>query len=603
MNSRTTWILIFLAIGLGAYIYFIDRHLQPGGEFPLSSLVLPDLNPASVESISVRPAQHLEICANRTNKTWQLTKPISYPAANLSVEALLKIFEQLMWRSRITAGELKNRTQYSKEFGFDDAPFSLVIHQGDQQWQIVLGSQTPFGDEIYLQVIGRNEIYVVSGELLRAIPRTPDDWRNPAIVDLKNIAFDRLVVTNGIKAFELQRNVTNGVWRLARPLAARADSPRVDQLLEKLQTLYFTEFVDQDPKTDQESLGLLSPDLSLSFFNADEPVVELYFGKCPTNQPAQVYARRSDTEGIGRVSKEPLAPWSGGFDDFRDRHLLSLAGRQVARLEIHGAEDFTLKRYTNDTWSVEASPEALIDSRLVRELIGTIVGMQIAQFVKSVVTEPDLVNYGLDAPVRRIAVCFQGEGSATNQSAVQLDFGATTNGNIYVRRGDETAVYAVSLADFRSLPGESWQLRDRRLWNFSENEVRKLTVHNGIAKRELLHQGSNQWAFAAGSQGVINNFAVEEAAGTLGELSAAAWTARGAAAFAQYGFTDTTNRVSAEVRQNDKTETFTLELGGTAPSGLQYGAVVLDGEPWVFELPARISEVIASYLGYSTSLR
>jgi hypothetical protein len=142
-------------------------------------------------------------------------------------------------------------------------------------------------------------------------------------------------------------------------------------------------------------------------------------------------------------------------------------------------------------------------------------------------------------------------------------------------------------------------LRERRLWSFTENEVSKLTVRQNGSVRELLHNGTNAWQFAAGSQGVVNNFATEETAGTLGELGAAWWTARGDASraqFAQFGFTEASPQISVELKRGGKAETLTLELGGVAPSQLRYGATMVDGQRWIFELPVRTGEMLRSYL-------
>jgi hypothetical protein len=225
--------------------------------------------------------------------------------------------------------------------------------------------------------------------------------------------------------------------------------------------------------------------------------------------------------------------------------------------------------------------------------------MPIVQFVKSVVTELDLPSYGFAPAISQYTLFTRTGGeaaSASNSLIAQLEFGNPTNGNIYVRRSDESAVYAVKSTDFLNLPTAGWQLRDRRIWTFSEPDVSKLTITQNGKPRELLHNGTNQWAFAAGSQGIINNFAIEEVAGTLGELSAAYWTARGETNRAAHGFTKSSPNISVEVKRGEKTETFTLELGGLAPTQLRYAATTLDGELWIFELPARTSELIRAYL-------
>ena len=591
---------MLLAGGLFAFIFFFERHFKRADDATQPGRILPDLQAAAVTNVSVRLAGKLEISAVRTNNAWQLVKPIAYPALPAAVENLLQNFEQLTWHTRITASELKNRLQSDKEFGFASPEFSLLIQSGQKDYQIAIGSRTAFGDEVFLQVVGRDEIYLVAADLFRAIPRTANDWREPALANLKNLAFDHVTVTNGAKVFEMERTAAGKLWRLTRPLEARADNPKITALLERLEGVRFSQFVTDDPKADLETFGLQPAELELSFAQGSNVVASLQFGKSPTNDSPLVFARRDKTASIGLVTREELAPWRGAFEDFRDRHLVTLTEDSVAEVEVRGTETFNLRRQTNNVWRVTGSADLPADPALVRDLLATLGNLEVAQFVKAVVTEPDLPSYGLATPSRQIILRSSVAAGTTNNLIVQLDFGLATNGNIFVRRSDESAVYAVKLAEFQTLPAGGWQLRDRRIWNFNEAAVQRILIRENGKSCGLLRNGTNQWAFAPGSQGILNNFAIEEAAHSLGELSAAYWTARGATNRTAYGFTDNSPRVTVDVKRADKTESLTLELGGSAPSQLQYAAATLDGEPWVFELPARVAEIIRAYLSVAT---
>jgi hypothetical protein len=190
-----------------------------------------------------------------------------------------------------------------------------------------------------------------------------------------------------------------------------------------------------------------------------------------------------------------------------------------------------------------------------------------------------------------------GVGS-TNPVIAQLDFSSVQGDKIFVRRADEGAidrnsVFAVKLADYHRLPAASWQFRDRRIWNFKENDVIRLTIRQDGKVRELLRTGTNQWAFAPGSQGVINEFAIEETVHRLGELTAAAWVERGGQNRARYGFSDSPHRISIETKQGGS---LNLEFGGMAPSGFSYASVPLDGQNWIFEFPLVLYQYVQTYL-------
>ena len=94
-----------------------------------------------------------------------------------------------------------------------------------------------------------------------------------------------------------------------------------------------------------------------------------------------------------------------------------------------------------------------------------------------------------------------------------------------MQRADEDFVYAVTLEDFNRLPEAGWEFRERRIWNFTENDVAQITIHQNGKTRQIIHNGPNKWSLAPGSEGIINPPAIEETAHRFGELTAAGWVA------------------------------------------------------------------------------
>jgi hypothetical protein len=145
-------------------------------------------------------------------------------------------------------------------------------------------------------------------------------------------------------------------------------------------------------------------------------------------------------------------------------------------------------------------------------------------------------------------------------------------------------VYTVPVGDIASLPHSAWQLRDRRVWSFTTNQVTRLSVrHNGYV-RQLIRNSSGAWALAPGSEGMIIPEAVEEALYRLGDLRAAVWVARGEEQKAHFGFTNDLNyKLTMELKNGEKP--LTLEFGGIAQSAYRYAMAPVDGQNWIFEFP------------------
>ncbi len=592
MNPRNTWRWIVVAVVLFAFILFQQKFLQQPSRGP--DKVLPELRPVAVTSVQVRPDSRPEIRAERTNGTWQLCQPLSYPAQAVTIEKLLGELTRLTPAPYITARELRGRANTDEEYGFAAPQASLIIQQPEYTCRLRVGSKTAPGDQVFLQVLGMEGVYVVDAEFLKYLPRGVDDWRSTALVELQGQAPDRLAVTNGAKIFELRREATNKVWRLVYPLQARANSTKADDSLEMLQSVRVQQFLPDDPKADLEALGLRPPELELALGQGTNSLARLQFGKSPTNDAKLVYARRLGVNAIVTVPKELLAPWYGTANDFRDPCLLTLTA-PVTAVEVRGAESFTVQQETNGLWRVMPHGFAA-DAGLVRELLSALADLPIVEFTKDVVIAPDLPAYGLASPVRQYLLKSAPSGAAgnpTNAVVAELDFGTNQADKVYARRADEGFVYAVKLADFQRLPAAGWQLRERRIWHFSTNDVARVTVREQGRARQFTRNGPYKWSVPYGPGGAINELAVEETVSALCELSAVAWVARGETNRARLGFTDTSRQVTLELFNGEKA---TVEFSGTGVGNLPCAAVTLEGEPWIFAFPGWLYTYVQRYL-------
>ena len=118
MKFNVTGGLVIIALVLGALVFFVERPLRLARERRVVRDVLPGLDPKQVSSIEVSPAGQI-IRAERAGHSWQLTKPIFYPADAERVDALVGALADLKWSIAIGAEELKDRPDAQESFGFD----------------------------------------------------------------------------------------------------------------------------------------------------------------------------------------------------------------------------------------------------------------------------------------------------------------------------------------------------------------------------------------------------------------------------------------------------------------------------------------------------
>ncbi len=591
MNAKHTWLWVLVAAGLFASI-FLHHRFAPKPPTGLARL-LPGLEAAGITSVEILPANQRAIRAGRTNGGWQLVEPVHFPARAEALERLLEALAQAVPTTRINAQELGNLRDANEKFGFNPPPLTVVLQPGDQHIQF--GNRNGPGSQVFVKVVGAEGVAVVEAGLLKLLSGAVDDWRDTALVDFDRLDFDRLLVTNGAKILELHLDATNGLWRMALPMEARADKIKIMESLEKLRGLRALQFVD-GPASDLEAFGLQPPELSLAFKRGTNTALLLAFGRSATNGDGRVYARRNDEKTVQTVAREPLEPWHAAHETFRDRHLISPTG-PLAAIEFRALETFTLCR-TNSAWRV--TPQNFpADAALVTALLTNLGGLQVAQFYKDVVVAPDLPALGLAAPVYQIifyAAATNAAAGGTNMIVAGVDFGTNQDGLIYARRLDESFVYTLRLADVQGLPVSALQLRERAIWKFSTNDVTRVTIRQHGKVRQLLRQGAGNWSLAPGSQGMLDEVriaAIEETVFRLGELSAESWVGSGGENRERYGFKPDGLQLSVELRSGEK---FDLEFGGPAGLGSSYALVSQNREPWVFEFPPMLHQLVQLFL-------
>jgi hypothetical protein len=590
MTLRYISFWFLLAACLFAFIFFFQRHkTHPVASNPL---MLPELRADAVTSVQVRG-----IRAERTNGTWHLTQPFIYPALATNVETLLKHLENLKPAAYVSPAELRGHPDADQEYGFLSPQASIILQQPDYRAQLLVGSLTTPGDQVFLQVVGREGIYVTDADWIKSLPKSANDWRDTVVIGPDTSIFDRIAVTNNSRAFVLQRE-TNKLWRMVWPLNyARADTSRVEEALDNLERLRVRQFVSEEA-SEIDAYGLTPPTLEISLGEGTNQFTVIQFGNNPATATNQVYARRLGQPSVFTVDNDLLSLWrNASINDFRDRHLLTLT-EPVMAIDVRSDEPFSIQRDTNDTWQVLPG-NFTADSLLLKELLSSLTNMQI-QFVKDVVNPPDLPEFGLASPARKYTLKRSSNGSTsddTNCVVGELDFGMVTNqpDKVYVRRAgaNESSVYSVSTNDFAGLPSKNWQMRQRRLWTISMDDLAGVTIRQAGKSRGVVRRGPHRWSLAAGSQGVINDLAVEETVRGLIQASVVQWVARGEQNRERYGLAAARYQIDLNLKQGGKA---TVEFGAEAPSSNRYAGIAIDGQFYVFEFPWTLYRDISSYL-------
>src|SRR6266545_3672455 len=519
MNSKGTFYLTVLALGVFSYIYFFERHtLDTEQRAERAMKLFPDFDAGKVVSVEIIRSNNV-IRAERTNEQWRLTQPAPiYPAQSTVIENWLSLFQALNRSTYISAEELQAQPGGLAEFGLEEPLATVIVQQGQKKLPTLrLGAKTAVGEKLYLQ----------------------------------------------------------------------------QQLLQQLQNAHVDQFVSDAPGVDLEPYGLQAPEVVLAFGQGTNNFLTVEFGKSPTNNPAQVYARRSNYPPmIVTVPRPLLEKLRAPYTDFLDMRLVEFTPATVDRIEARATEAFALQKQTNGTWLIVEPISAPADPALVRGFVDRLNSLQRVDLFKEVVTALDLPNYGLAPPAREYVLKTAAAAPSANDPIARIEFGTNQADRIFVRRSDESSVYTMPIEEIESLPQAAFELRDRRIWSFTTNQVSGATIEFKGKTYKLQRGANGRWGIAEGSQGMVNPFAIEEAMFRFGQLRSKAWDACGHFDGARYGFGDPPHRISIEVNAGDRPKTLTVEFGDQqSPSGGPYARVDLEAGQTVFDFPFEIFHV------------
>src|SRR6185436_12842580 len=152
MRWKTTWVLLTIAVLLFAFIYFVERKTSSTSVAAAPAPRLLSFKPESISGLqlerSMDRTNKFRLWLERTDRTWNLSLPLSYPAQAMAVENLLQALASLTVETYISPQELAGNQHSMADYGLDVPAASLTLRHGGSRTEILFGSKTSVGDHI-----------------------------------------------------------------------------------------------------------------------------------------------------------------------------------------------------------------------------------------------------------------------------------------------------------------------------------------------------------------------------------------------------------------------------------------------------------------------
>ena len=582
MIKKETWWLICIAVTSVAYLYVFefDRTDQP------------ESMPGFFQPFTADEIVAIQITYNgtntvrtvRTSERWMLETPINYPAIAEGPNAMLQELTKLKPLSYHRQSKTLSR------FGFDPPRVNISLEKNDGKIELQLGDFTPLEDKVYARIPDKTGVFTINRQFLSVLPFTANHWRDPKLFHLETsrVDIDRISIRSGPRQMLLQKN-TNSIWQITQPEPTkRANQTRIKQTLIKLWNWSATAFESDDVKIDLQRYGLHSPEAELILGQGTNRLAVIQFGNSPTNQPGHVYARRLNHTNIVVIPSPWLKDLRARVWEYCDHRMVDKfdpSPDSLWRIEVGSVEPFMLEQTTNGIWNINQPSTLPADNELVFNFLEKLRSLEAIASEREVVG--DYSTYGLDQPSGQYTLRQRG---GTNAIISRISFGSPTgeNGNkTFIKRHDEGTVYLISQADRRSLPVYSYQLRNRKYWNFSEKEVVKIIINQGEEVAEITRNTDGVWSYTDSPITAEKSKDISTALNALGRLQVTHWTARGADKLATYDILKRKKSITLEIKREGKTFVRKVQFGKQTQSlnFYAYATDPLEQEPVVFEFP------------------
>jgi Domain of unknown function (DUF4340) len=263
-------------------------------------------------------------------------------------------------------------------------------------------------------------------------------------------------------------------WMLTEPIRAKADQRTVDEVLDGF-VEGKREKVIAEQAADLADFGLKEPSLVVEATVKDvaTPAVLHIGARTPTM--GGYYAREGDQSKVLMVPTSLYSKFEKTVFNLRDKTVLALGQSQVKRVEVHQGDQLVAVESEGDKgWKMVAPLEAKADKTKVNDLISTIDGAKVKEFLEE--TPQDLAKYGLNPPRWRLTFYI---GDDRAEKSLLLGDEDTAKSGLNAKRGAMDNVFLVETKLLEKLPKEASDWRDRALMAFKRDDVERVEIRDG----------------------------------------------------------------------------------------------------------------------------
>ena len=411
-GGRSFLILVVLALGLGAYIYFVEMKRDPAASDETKKDKVFAIESGKIEEVEVRAASGEVTTVRKNGDTWQITSPQTLEADTAEVGGVVSSMESVEVQRVIDENPAS-----AKSFGLDPPRLSVAVRVAGESAlrRLQIGNRTPTGGDLYARVEGQPRVFLISSFLEDSLNKTTFNLREKSVLKFAREAVDTLTVETGAKPVTLARK--GNQWRLTAPLEAKADFTTVDGIVGRVFQARMKSIAAADGTAELKKYGLDKPQATVTV-GAGSTRAALAIGSKAEGDDTAVYARDLSRPIVFTIEAALLDDLKKPADDLRAKDIFEFRSFSATGIDLtlNGqAVTFAKEKPTGqdqasalDVWKQTRPAAKDLDQAKATDLLTTLSNLRAEKFAdKPATTGDELV----------IAARFTDSGTAREERA------------------------------------------------------------------------------------------------------------------------------------------------------------------------------------------
>src|SRR6266481_6718624 len=243
MNWRTTLVLAAIVLAVFAYLRFFELKQPSTEEAKRQAQNVVNFERAKIDGVVIQNGDDKIEMRRRDNK-WRLENPIKDQVDSSLIENLLSDLENWQKDATISAKEIEADKSKLTEYGLNKPKLRLKLLGQDRPPEILFGKDAALEGKMYVRFENSKETFLAGQSVKKDIDKKPEEFRDRKLTDLITAQVSRIILKTPAGEMEVQKKGNH--WEIVKPLRARGDDQKINDLIAQITTARIQQAVADD---------------------------------------------------------------------------------------------------------------------------------------------------------------------------------------------------------------------------------------------------------------------------------------------------------------------------------------------------------------------